>query len=835
MIKGSRITLWQMNKTLQVKAQRVNRLEMHYNSQFEFLLSIEGSVALGIGEDTHILNEGEPMFINAGQIYTTNKNDGENLLLIVQLDKSYLAGSQVDLDYLSTEVLTNGFINVDEKLSNKLRVILSNLVITLNNEEDGYKFKVGSYIYLIGETLLRELDFSQGSLEKNKGDLNIKRLQRIIYFVNNNYHKSITLKEIAEKENLNYFYLSHFIKTNLGVSFQDYLNKVRLDRAIQLIVETNESIINISNNSGFSSISSFNNIFKDTFEMTPTQYRRKFKINKQMEKQSNQDIIDKYSKATLAKLNTYINAEVNVDKNNHRKHISALNIDAMSKGEKFEKHWQNLIAIGCAKEGLKKSWQDHLEIVQSEIGFTYTRFHGLFSEDMQVFTINQDGEIYYNWFYVNNLLDVLIKNNTRPYIELSFIPNNLDKITGKGPWWENKISYSQRVELWNTMVVAFINHSIKRYGIDEVNTWIFEIWKEPNNSGALNDERFKFYKDSINLIKSVSSDIEVGGPSVAFIHISSESWFIDYLDYLKKEEVPIDFISVYLFSQKIRPEKSYQCFDIGQGRIRINERYSNNKAYYNKNSHLKNAVTMLREANKDLFAGDLKVVVPSWGLSPFPNNLISDTAAMATFIIKNMLETIGLINSIGYWSLTDLNEVFSMSHSHFHGGFGLLNRDGIRKPSYNAYLLLAKLGSEIIDQSDNYIITKDKDSLQLLFFNHGYFKDEVIVGEGVELTSDARYTIYQDKNDLNIHYTIDNLDGKYKISKFTLNRSIGSAFDEWVNIGMPENMSVEEIKYLKSKDKPKEVRSYKVIKGSYSEIVTIPTFGVEMIILKKCT
>lgn len=52
---------------------------------------------------------------------------------------------------------------------------------------------------------------------------------------------------------------------------------------------------------------------------------------------------------------------------------------------------------------------------------------------------------------------------------------------------------------------------------------------------------------------------------------------------------------------------------------------------------------------------------------------------------------------------------------------------------------------------------------------------------------------------------------------------------------MPENMSVEEIKYLKSKDKPKEVRSYKVIKGSYSEIVTIPTFGVEMIILKKCT
>ena len=85
MIKGSRITLWQMNKTLQVKAQRVNRLEMHYNSQLEFLLSIEGSVALGIGEDTHILNEGEPMFINAGQIYTTNKNDGENLLLIVQL------------------------------------------------------------------------------------------------------------------------------------------------------------------------------------------------------------------------------------------------------------------------------------------------------------------------------------------------------------------------------------------------------------------------------------------------------------------------------------------------------------------------------------------------------------------------------------------------------------------------------------------------------------------------------------------------------------------------------------------------------------------------------
>ncbi len=62
------------------------------------------------------------------------------------------------------------------------------------------------------------------------------------------------------------------------MSFQEYLNTIRLDKAIKMLISTDMPIIDISNNVGFSNINSFNNLFRDSYNTTPpTEFRKKIK------------------------------------------------------------------------------------------------------------------------------------------------------------------------------------------------------------------------------------------------------------------------------------------------------------------------------------------------------------------------------------------------------------------------------------------------------------------------------------------------------------------------------------------------------------------------------
>ena len=104
-------------------------------------------------------------------------------------------------------------------------------------------------------------------------------------------------------------------------------------------------------------------------------------------------------------------------------------------------------------------------------------------------------------------------------------------------------------------------------------------------------------------------------------------------------------------------------------------------------------------------------------------NLIHDTCYVSSYIVRNVLQTIDKVSSLSYWTFTDIFEEQKLSRSHFQGGFGLINKDGFKKPSYYAYYLLSKLGNEVIKQGEDYIITRSGEDIQILAFNYVYFDD----------------------------------------------------------------------------------------------------------------
>ena len=104
-----------------------------------------------------------------------------------------------------------------------------------------------------------------------------RRINKIVQFVEKNYHHKISLEDVGELVGMSASSVSRFFKQRTRHNFWDYLNGFRIDRAAQMIIETEHTISEISYACGFNNISNFNRVFRERIGTTPSDYRNKFK------------------------------------------------------------------------------------------------------------------------------------------------------------------------------------------------------------------------------------------------------------------------------------------------------------------------------------------------------------------------------------------------------------------------------------------------------------------------------------------------------------------------------------------------------------------------------
>ena len=103
-----------------------------------------------------------------------------------------------------------------------------------------------------------------------------RRINRIVQFVEKNYNRKISLEDVGEQVGMSASSVSRFFKKRRH-NFWDYLNGFRIDRAAQMMIETEHTISEISYACGFNNISNFNRVFRERIGTTPSDYRNKFK------------------------------------------------------------------------------------------------------------------------------------------------------------------------------------------------------------------------------------------------------------------------------------------------------------------------------------------------------------------------------------------------------------------------------------------------------------------------------------------------------------------------------------------------------------------------------
>lgn len=132
-------------------------------------------------------------------------------------------------------------------------------------------------------SILHDLSISRGMMTLSNSDqdkepvtYNSRRLEKVFVFLNENYHRQITLPEVALLINMPEISFSRFIKKRTGKTFTDSLNDIRLGHAARMLINTTNTIAEIAYNCGFNNMSNFNRAFKRKKNVTPKDFRENY-------------------------------------------------------------------------------------------------------------------------------------------------------------------------------------------------------------------------------------------------------------------------------------------------------------------------------------------------------------------------------------------------------------------------------------------------------------------------------------------------------------------------------------------------------------------------------
>ena len=373
------------------------------------------------------------------------------------------------------------------------------------------------------------------------------------------------------------------------------------------------------------------------------------------------------------------------------------------------------VGAGRANEGLRADWQRQLRQVRAECGFRYIRFHGLFCDDMGVYQEDRQGRSVYNWQYVDELFDFLQGIGMKPFVELGFMPSAL----ASGPqtifWYKANVTPPKDYAKWEAFIAAFVRHITERYGAAEVRSWYFEVWNEPNLTGfwmgttggksetefapVARAEYYRLYETTARAVKSVDAAYRVGGPATA-----GSGWIDETLAYCAEKSLPLDFVSTHSYAT----QSGYLDENGSTGTVFAADR---------------NAVTgevkgVRAKMEQSKFAGR-ELHYTEWSSSYTPSDPIHDSYHSPAFILDKLHQIGGAANSMSYWTFTDIFEEAGPRMTPFHGGFGLLNYQDLRKPSFFAYQFLNRLGDTELGCQDPaaMVCRNDTGGTQALFWD----------------------------------------------------------------------------------------------------------------------
>lgn len=271
----------------QIEVERIERdydfnmISKHFHNEYEIYYLLSGERYYFIEKQIHHVKKGSLVFIDRNQIHKTvaaNTRYHDRILMIISENE---IGPLLELCN-NIEVTTffnnnSGVINLSEAGQKYVESLLFFIIREMKMKHSNYEFLVKMKL---AEILLYAIRCKTGEnttlLDVPVKTEKYKKISEIAEYINENYHKKMSLANIADDFYISKCYLSRIFKEVTGFTVNEYINITRIKRAQQLLEQSDYNITEIADIVGYGSITYFEKVFKKYLETSPLKYRKKF-------------------------------------------------------------------------------------------------------------------------------------------------------------------------------------------------------------------------------------------------------------------------------------------------------------------------------------------------------------------------------------------------------------------------------------------------------------------------------------------------------------------------------------------------------------------------------
>jgi xylan 1,4-beta-xylosidase len=475
---------------------------------------------------------------------------------------------------------------------------------------------------------------------------------------------------------------------------------------------------------------------------------------------------------------------------NNEKNLS-VKPDYNSQTSEFKHSWAGLGNIDQMLWMTRQDCLDQLEAAHKDLHMNHVRAVGLFDDNLSVVGKdprdfnNDSAKPRRNWQNIDYIFDSLLDRGISPMFTTTFMPESL--ASGNQTVFEtkNNVSLPKSYKDWENLVIATLEHMIHRYGKSRMEGWYYEVWNEPNLGaffGGTKEDFFKLWKVSYDAIKRVHPQFRLGGPSTA-----RAEWIPEFIEYARKNDCMPDYLIGHIYNN----DSEYAALSpfAGPQEDKINK----------SPNFLGGVIRGVSELASSMnFKGEIHW--NEWGRSWFPFDPMRESANEAAFIVKSMAEVSQYADYFAYWCLSDIYNQLGFGAETFHGNYGMMNLQGLKKPSYFAHQLLSMMSEERyeaeLNSSEPYsgtIATKEDNSLQVMIY---VYDPEFLPDRNTSKEVNVRVLLPVDYNEKSFRI-------------FRLSEKHNNIVSEWKEQGSPPYLKYEE------RDKWKEMNKLTVDKKEF--------------------
>ncbi len=242
---------------------------LHWHPRSEICYIISGNCQFYINGKSFYAKCGDIIVFKSGDIHSYTQWSEDFTCYISLFDPILIYNNQIKLPYVKTYITKEDLEkhNIIPTINN----LFDDFLTELTNTEKYHEAITQAYLVQIYATLSRYFEDTEN--KGPNGSKSFEAFQKILDYISENYAHDISLDDLSDVLNYSTSTISHMFPTFIGISFKKYLNKVRIDKALDLLKDNSINITDIATQCGYNNVRAFNSAFKTETGATPTEIR----------------------------------------------------------------------------------------------------------------------------------------------------------------------------------------------------------------------------------------------------------------------------------------------------------------------------------------------------------------------------------------------------------------------------------------------------------------------------------------------------------------------------------------------------------------------------------